>query len=321
MTDSLLQEVRRACRQVAERACWVDIDHERLPGYADSLPLAQALRPAIDPECHYLGHGADTVAFFLTLDAINFGSGYFSDLGLRPEQSGYFMVAGALTGHFRRQGSFSADRLSRMTAGDCLELFGQDPGNPAAAELMVFFAVALNDLGDYLTEHFDGSFTALVEAAGGRAARLVELLTAMSSFRDVADYAGLRVPFYKRAQLAAADLAIAFDGRGWGRFTDQADLTLFADNLVPHVLRQDGVLKYREDLAARIESGELILAGSAEEVELRACAVHAVELLVAELHRLGHGVTAMGLDQLLWNRGQLPAYRARPRHRTRTVFY
>ena len=24
---------------------------------------------------------------------------------------------------------------------------------------------------------------------------------------------------------------------------------------------------------------------------------------------------------LLWNRGQLPAYKAQPRHRTRTVFY
>jgi hypothetical protein len=29
----------------------------------------------------------------------------------------------------------------------------------------------------------------------------------------------------------------------------------------------------------------------------------------------------MGLDYLLWNRGQQPEYKARPRHRTRTVFY
>ena len=31
-------------------------------------------------------------------------------------------------------------------------------------------------------------------------------------------------------------------------------------------------------------------------------------------------VTARGLDYLLWNRGQEPAYKAIPRHRTRTVF-
>jgi transposase len=33
------------------------------------------------------------------------------------------------------------------------------------------------------------------------------------------------------------------------------------------------------------------------------------------------GGGAMGLDYLLWNRGQQPYYKARPRHRTRTVFY
>jgi hypothetical protein len=46
-----------------------------------------------------------------------------------------------------------------------------------------------------------------------------------------------------------------------------------------------------------------------------------VELLKRELHKLGREVSAMGLDYLLWNRGQQPYYKARPRHRTRTVFY
>jgi hypothetical protein len=321
MKRNPLQEVRSACRTVAERAHWVAVDLERLPGYAASLPLEQALHPVIDPESHYLGHGADTVAFFLTLDTVNFGSGYFAELGLRPEQSGYFFVASALTERFRRHGPFSAARLCRVTGGDCLALLGQDARNPAAVELADLFAEALNGLGRFLTEQFDGSFTSLVEAAGGSAVRLVELLTVMPAFRDVADYHGLRVPFYKRAQLAAADLAIAFGGRGWGRFTDLGELTLFADNLVPHVLRHDGVLVCREELAGRIDAGEPIPAGSDEEIELRACAVHAVELLAAELARAGRPVTAMGLDQLLWNRGQQPAYRRRPRHRTKTLFY
>ena len=130
------------------------------------------------------------------------------------------------------------------------------------------------------------------------------------------------MPFYKRAQLTAADLALAFDGQGWGRFSDLRRLTIFADNLVPHVLRLDGVLLYDPELARRIDAEELVAAGSAEEIEIRAGALHAVELLVAELRRRGNDATAMGLDYLLWNRGQQPAYkRAKPRHRTRTVFY
>ena len=90
---------------------------------------------------------------------------------------------------------------------------------------------------------------------------------------------------------------------------------------MPHVLRVDGVLLYEEALASRIEAEELIPAGSAEEVEIRACAVQVVELLKRELHELGREVSAMGLDYLLWNRGQQPYYKARRRHRTRTVFY
>ncbi len=132
---------------------------------------------------------------------------------------------------------------------------------------------------------------------------------------------GTEVPLYKRAQILVTDLAIAFDGQGPGSFRDLDRLTIFADNLVPHVLRVDGLLAYDDELLARIERGELIPAGSPEEIEIRAVAVHAVERIVAELRASGISVTARELDYLLWNRGQGAAYKALPRHRTRTVFY
>jgi hypothetical protein len=137
----------------------------------------------------------------------------------------------------------------------------------------------------------------------------------------VARYRGRDVPLYKRAQLLAADLAIAFGGTGPGAFDDLDRLTLFADNLVPHVLRVDGVLAYDDQLLRRIDAGELIPAGSLEETEIRAVAVHAVERLVPALRRLGAPVTARLLDYHLWNRGQGVHYKSRPRHRTRTIFY
>ena len=90
------------------------------------------------------------------------------------------------------------------------------------------------------------------------------------------------MPFYKRAQLTAADLAVAFGGEGWGCYRDLDRLTCFADNLVPHVLRCAQVLVYAPSLARRIDAGELLAAGSPEEVEIRAGAVHAVERWVAE---------------------------------------
>jgi hypothetical protein len=187
---------------------------------------------------------------------------------------------------------------------------------------MSLFAGALNDLGNYVGARFGGSYTGLLAAAGSSAEQLVTILRGMPAFNDVAAYQGRAIPFFKRAQLAASDLWIAFDGQGPGAFADLHRLTIFADNLVPHVLRIDGVLHYDADLAARIDAEMLIPAGAPEEVELRACAVHAVELIVGELHRAGHTVNAMQLDNLLWSRGQRPEYKqAKPRHRTRSLFY
>jgi hypothetical protein len=121
------------------------------------------------------------------------------------------------------------------------------------------------------------------------------------------------VPFFKRAQLAAADLHL----QGLAPAADVAALTLFADNLVPHVLRIDGVLEFDAALVARIDAGELIEHDSPEEVEIRACALHAVELLVAA----HEGTTATAVDNALWHRGAAARYKARPRHRARTTAY
>ncbi len=117
--------------------------------------------------------------------------------------------------------------------------------------------------------------------------------------------------FYKRAQIVPSDLALA----GVAEFDDLDRLTIFADNLVPHVLRCDGVLVYDEPLAARIDAGEILPPGGPER-EIRACALHACELIAQRT-----GVPPRAIDGWLWNRGQAPAYKARPRHRCRTVFY
>ena len=84
------------------------------------------------------------------------------------------------------------------------------------------------------------------------------------------------------------------------------------------MLRIDGVLEF--DAGARRadrRASELIEHDSPEEVEIRACAVHAVELLVAP----HGGTTATAVDNVLWHRGAAPRYKAHPRHRARTTAY
>ncbi|HIE47866.1 TPA: hypothetical protein EYP84_03110, partial [Candidatus Bipolaricaulota bacterium] len=72
-------------------------------------------------------------------------------------------------------------------------------------------------------------------------------------------------------------------------------------------------------LAARIDRGEHLSAGSPEEVELRAATVAAVDRLVELLGKWGRPLRAFEVDWLLWHlsQGELPF----PHHRTLTVFY
>jgi glutathione S-transferase len=289
---TLLDEVRESCRELALSARHVSIDLDAAPGL-DSPPP-----PALDPERHYLeGDRADVAAYLLTLDAINFGSGWFPTLRKRPGCSGYFTVAWALTDRFREHGPLSSAELRALDRSDVARALGQSDAHP----LMALYAEALRDLGRFL-----GGRTALdlIAAAEASAERLAaQLARGMRFFDDRG--------FYKRAQITGSDLALA----GLTEFEDLDRLTIFADNLVPHVLRVDGVLRYAPELAAHIDAGKLLPAGAAER-EIRACAVHACELLSQRT-----GVAPRILDATLWNRGQAPEYKAIPRHRTRSVFY
>jgi hypothetical protein len=321
VSADVFARIREACARVAQRARSVRIDSSRVEALGVELSRSAAPMEREDPARRITCDPRTTVAYILVLDAVNFGSGWFTVLRKRPGMSGYFTIATSLEEHFAARGPWSAEQLCALDVAECARVFGQEPSSSGAAELMSLFARALNDLGRFLVEGYAGRFEGPLEAAGGRAARLVELLASMPLYRDVAHYAGFDVPFFKRAQITAADLADALAGRGHGCFEDIDDLTLFADNLVPHVLRCEGALRYTAELERRIDAEELIAAGSPEEVEIRACALHAVEGCAAAAGRAGHRVSARHLDRLLWNRGQTPQIKARPRHRTRTPYY
>ena len=290
----LCDEVRRACAQIAASAGSVSIDLDALEHvYASPAPP-----PQLDPVRHYLdGEPPDVAMYFLTVDSVNFGSGWFPTLRKRAGSSGYFTVAWAIADRFRAHGPWTPAELRALRTDEIAETLGQ----PRDHELMALYAQALRALGVFLG---DRDALALVRAARGSAEALAtRLARGMALFADRG--------FYKRAQIVPANLALA----GVARFDDLDRLTIFADNLVPHVLRCDGVLRYDERLAAHIDAGLLLPAGRAER-EIRACAVRACELIAQRA-----GASEHELDNWLWSRGQAPDYKSVPRHRTRTVYY
>ncbi|MDQ6750747.1 MAG: queuosine salvage family protein [Actinomycetota bacterium] len=288
----LCDDVRRGCAAIARSARSVHIDLDRL-GAIEPGPA-----PTLDPERHYLeGSREDIAGYILALAAINFGSGWFQTLRKRPGCSGYFTVAWGLADRWRRHGPWVGAELRAIDRAAIADVLGQDRNH----ELMHLYARALRELGAFIGGR---SAVEVLGAANGSAERLAEQAAqGMSSFADPG--------FFKRAQILSSDLALA----GVGRFDDLDRLTIFADNLVPHVLRVDGVLRYEPPLAARIDRGDLLAPGR-QEREIRACAVYACELIAQQLR-----VAPRVLDGWLWNRGQQAHYKALPRHRTRTTAY
>jgi hypothetical protein len=293
----LSDQVRAASAEIAASARSVRIDLDALATLDPGEP------PALDAERHYVeGAPEDVATYILALDAINFGSGWFPTLRKRraPDgrpMSGYFTVSSALADRFRHAGPWTSAELRAMRTEEIADVLGQARDH----ELMALFAQALRQLGGFLG---DRTTLEAIAEADGSAVRLAELLAGgMSMFRDHG--------FYKRAQIAASDLELA----GVTRFRDMDRLTIFADNLVPHVLRCDGVLVYEERLAAHIDAGRLLRAGP-QEREIRASAVHACALIAQRT-----GMTERDIDNALWTRGGDARYKAVARHRCRTIFY
>jgi Potential Queuosine, Q, salvage protein family len=297
-----VDDLRHACAVVAARSTHVTINERAIDAYAQGV-----VHPVSAP-----GSSDETplearAAAVLTLDAINFGSGWFPTLRKRDGLSGYNTIAAA----WREQGTPRAPELAQIDARAIARMLGQDPEH----ELMALYAASLRDLAAHVEAEHDGSFAALA-ACNPSAVALAEHLGGWRCFADTSRHGELQIPFLKRAQIAAADLARA----GVTRPSDLGQLTMFADNLVPHVLRLDGVLRFDPSLTARVDGEVLIEHGSPEEVEIRACALHAVELIVAT--RAGTApVTAAEVDECLWNRGQRARYKAVPRHRSRCTAY
>lgn len=314
----ILDDLRAGFARVAAQSRQVRIRMDRLDNYAFLLPERHP-SSVFDTHHHYIGGPEDTAAYVLALDAINYGSGYKPILAAEgwslTEGSIYYSVSMRLKQAFEKKPLTAHDLtcISPQSVRSILEL----PVAPQSLELSALFAEGLQDLGRMIMQDYQGSFLNFINAASGSAAWMTEHLARLPQFRDVHEYKGSPVAFYKRAQIAAADLHLAFNRLGLNLFNDTHRLTMFADNGVPQVLEADGVLEYAPALKDRILKGENIASGSEEEIEIRACGAQVVEEIA-----LRTGKTPVQIDHVLWHRhADGLYYRDHPSHKTLSLFY
>nr|CAD7403361.1 unnamed protein product [Timema poppensis] len=189
----------------------------------------------------------------------------------------------------------------------------------------------LHEVGKILVNKYKGSFVNCLEQADNSAQKLLELIiTDFPCYRDEADYQGHKVALYKRAQILIGDIWASFRGKGLGFFTDIDSITMFADYRIPQSLIHFGALKYSDELMAILKSGVELPSGSPEEVEIRACCIHAVSLVCEEVRRLlreegiqNLSINSILIDHFLWDyrRQHAEQLETIPFHKTRCIYY
>ena len=170
----------------------------------------------------------------------------------------------------------------------------------------------LRNNGKRLNENYGGEAINLAKKSISTINCLNEIVSAFPSFNDISHYGKLSVPFFKRAQLLAADLSHFLSMEGVRR------LTACADYKVPKVLRHLGILKYDDILESDVDSKALIEKGSEKEIEIRANTIYSVFLITKGL---GREFTQNQINDYLWLYGQDEKFRSIPEHRTLTTSY
>jgi hypothetical protein len=275
-------------------------------------------------------YGPETVAdFFLVGNTLNF---VFDDLtSTETFQTTYdgatYSGAFAMWASLKRAVEDGIDVtdgqvLASLTPTQTRRIFRGDPPIP----LLERRREVLVHVGERLTALTDGHFHSVVSPDtthrlydGGDG--LVEWLTAEfpEAYRDRRRYRGETVYFDKKAQLAAGMLYGRFADTSAYPIADIEQMTIFADYLIPALLRAEGVFAYSSELAAAVDNGDHIPEGDPMEVELRIATIAAGERLLAELNRhRDDQLTAFHLDQALWRTGR---DRDLTHHFTETITY
>ena len=319
--EGFIESLKTNYAFVARNAEHISINYDILESYARSLPALKESE-VLDSEHHYISDNIeDNLSYIIALDSMNFGSGFqdaIKDEGYEQPEGFYFKVAGVLKRYYETKGPLKAVDLASFSAQDVANVLDLPniQENPYSFRLASSYSASVKEVGQYVVKNHGGSFTNMIESCDGLAENFIYMLTRLATYNDTCAYRGQRIPFYKRAISCAADLNDLYSHKGQVLFHDIDKLPCLADCDIPHVLRLDDILKYDAELADTIDQNELIESGSSYEVELRACAVHAVEIMAAK-----SGRTAIEIDRILWHRAQEEAYKNKTPHRCETKFY
>lgn len=275
----------------------------------------------------------DLVDFFFVGNAINFafrdfetGEKFVAEYDSEQWAGAFGMWACLKRAHDDGVPVLSPQFLSGLSSDEFDEIF--QPAGDTEIPLRERRLQVLRAIGENALADCDGRFHAVVEDSSRRlyddgdgiVDRIVRIFP---SFRDESTLAAGResvdVRFDKRAQLLPAMLYGRFGDAPRTVVEDPAAFTVFADYNLPNVLRSEGVLNYDDELARRIDDGEVLRSGERAEVEIRVATVAAADRLLTRLdERRRRPVYGPHLDYKLFTHRDTVST---PPHRSETTAY
>ena len=191
----------------------------------------------------------------------------------------------------------------------------------------------LNEAGKVLCKNYENSFSNLIIECNCDVNLTIEkVVDLFSSFRDTSTFCDQPVSFYKRAQILIGDIWACFEGIGYGQFNNINELTMFADYRVPQSLQALNILKYSTELLGKLQKNIMLDSGCRDEMEIRGCSIHCVELLREEIDKLAkndlqfadvNNINSIIIDFYLWDYAtqNFELMKDYPEHKTRSIYY
>lgn len=221
------------------------------------------------------------VDWIFVADALNFCFWSYADAVKWTVEghSGYYALEAALVRALKEGYDITnPDFYSKITEEQLHIILRSD--NTATIPLFDKRITVLHEVGTVLIEKYNGTFKTCLKEADKSASKLLQIIVNnFPCFRDEALYNNQRVALYKRAQILVSDIWNFFGGASIGEFHDIDRITMFADYRIPQVLVYFNVLSYDDGLMKKLKNEELLPNGSEEEVEIRGCSIHAIELV------------------------------------------
>ena len=334
------QIVRDTCSSFHSKMAW--IDHQKIDEFIGTMDLNELF------DFVYSNSGLSTNSFtsdipfpslydeagFLFLaHAIDFGSGFRPFLHkYRNGQGAWLTIREGLIQLGNRNPTCDSQWLQQLTFEDILVMF--DLSYP---ELMPLAHYLLNDLHEIGLQLLQNGYTTPGEFIRSNlhlnAIGLVNLFVSLFplTFRDEYFLHNQRISFYKKAQLVVSEIYLRFSTSSSSPpeisekflFPDINELTGFVDNVVVAMLRRYEMIQCAEELSTKISQEKEIEKGSEEEIALRSCGVHAIEVLVSSLNeRHERKVNSQLVCNWLWGGlGKKGENRKYPRHLTPSTSY